>query len=180
MPANFIHPQNLQTKVPKTPDTTENIAFLKPICYYKDTKSALRQIRSEKMKTYDILLEAVEKNRRLILDAERYIWKHPETGYREWKTSAYLEQVFEELGYTLTKAGDIPGFYADADTGRPGPTVACWARWMLSSAPIIPRPIPRLALCTPVATMRSAPPCWGWPPLLKSLVRWMASAARFG
>lgn len=102
----------------------ENIAFLKPICYYKDTKSALRQIRSEKMKTYDILLEAVEKNRRLILDAERYIWKHPETGYREWKTSAYLEQAFEELGYTLTKAGDIPGFYADADTGRPGPTVA--------------------------------------------------------
>ena len=66
----------------------ENIAFEKPICYYEDTKSALRQIRSEKMKTYDTLLEAVEKNRRLILDTERYIWKHPETGYKEWKTSA--------------------------------------------------------------------------------------------
>lgn len=102
----------------------ENIAFEKPICYYEDTKSALRQIRSEKMKTYDTLLEAVEKNRRLILDTERYIWKHPETGYKEWKTSAYLEQAFEKLGYTLTKADGIPGFYADADTGRPGPTIA--------------------------------------------------------
>ena len=27
--------------------------------------------------------EAVEKHRQLILDTERYIWKHPETGYKE-------------------------------------------------------------------------------------------------
>ena len=76
------------------------------------------------MKTYDSLLLAVEKNRRLILDTERYIWKHPETGFKEWKTSAYLEEAFEKLGYTLTRAGNIPGFYAEADTGRPGPTIA--------------------------------------------------------
>lgn len=34
--------------------------------------------------------DAVEKYTSLILDAERYIWKHPETGYKELKTSAYM------------------------------------------------------------------------------------------
>jgi metal-dependent amidase/aminoacylase/carboxypeptidase family protein len=29
---------------------------------------------------------AVEKHRNLILEAERYIWQNPETGYKEIKT----------------------------------------------------------------------------------------------
>ena len=65
-----------------------------------------------------------EKHRQLILDALDYIWKNPETGYKEWKTHAYLEEAFAKLGYELTLAGDIPGFCAEVDTGRPGPTVA--------------------------------------------------------
>lgn len=68
-------------------------------------------------------ITAVDKHRQKILDALDYIWKNPETGYREVKTSAYLEKEYEKLGYELVKAGDIPGFYADIDTGRPGPTV---------------------------------------------------------
>ena len=63
----------------------------------------------------------VQAHRSEILAAEQYIWAHPETGYREWNTSAYLEQIFENAGYTLTKAGNSPGFYTDIDTGRPGP-----------------------------------------------------------
>ena len=35
--------------------------------------------------------KAVDKYRKLILDAERYIWNNPETGYKEVKTSKYLE-----------------------------------------------------------------------------------------
>ena len=66
----------------------------------------------------------VEKHRQLILDAEEFLWKNPETGYREWKTHAYLEEAFAKLGYELTLAGDIPGFTAEVDTGIPGPTVA--------------------------------------------------------
>lgn len=66
----------------------------------------------------------VEKHEKRILDAFDYIWKNPETGYREWKTHRYLKAQFEELGYTVVEAGNIPGFYADIDTGRPGPTVA--------------------------------------------------------
>jgi len=65
-----------------------------------------------------------EKHRDLILAAEEYIWKNPESGYREWKTTAYMEKVFEDLGYELHRAGNIPGFYADLDTGRPGPKIA--------------------------------------------------------
>lgn len=68
--------------------------------------------------------DLVAKHRKLILDALDYIWKNPEPGYREWKTHAYLEEAFAKLGYELTLAGDIPGFTAEVDTGRPGPTVA--------------------------------------------------------
>ena len=69
------------------------------------------------------IIRAVEKHRDLILEAERYIWAHPETGYREVETSKYLEEKFKALGYTLTLAGNIPGFITDIDTGREGPTV---------------------------------------------------------
>ena len=66
---------------------------------------------------------AVEKHRQLILDAERYIWRNPETGYKEYKTSKYMEETFENLGYSLVKAENITGFYTVIDTGRPGPHV---------------------------------------------------------
>ena len=69
------------------------------------------------------LLKSAEKHKQLILDAERYIWNNPETGFKEYKTSAYMAKIFEELGYTLTYAENIPGFYTTIDTGRPGPTL---------------------------------------------------------
>lgn len=68
-------------------------------------------------------LANVDKNRKLILDSLDYIWKNPETGYREWKTHAYLADIFRDLGYELIEAGNIPGFYTVLDTGRPGPEV---------------------------------------------------------
>lgn len=71
----------------------------------------------------DKISAAVEKYRELILEAERYIWKNPETGYKEYKTSAYLAENFEALGYKLTYAEGITGFYTVVDTGRPGPEV---------------------------------------------------------
>lgn len=65
----------------------------------------------------------VEKHRDEILATERYVWNHPETGFKEWETQKYLAKVFEDAGYELTYAGNIPGFYTDIDTGRPGPKV---------------------------------------------------------
>lgn len=72
----------------------------------------------------DRLLQAVEQHKDTILAVERHIWKNPETGYREWNTHAYLKEQFEQLGYDVTEAGNIPGFWTDVDTGRPGPTIA--------------------------------------------------------
>ena len=54
--------------------------------------------------------KAVEKHQKLILDSERWLWAHPETGYKEWESAKYMTDVFESLGYELTQAGDIPGF----------------------------------------------------------------------
>ncbi len=68
-----------------------------------------------------ILFDAVTKNRELILEAERYIWENPETGFKELKTSKYLEEKFIQLGYDIVKAEGITGFYTVIDTGLAGP-----------------------------------------------------------
>ena len=65
----------------------------------------------------------VDKYSDMIYKAERYIFANPETGFKEYKTSKYMEDAFEGLGYTLHKAEGITGFYTDIDTGRPGPKV---------------------------------------------------------
>ena len=44
----------------------------------------------------------VEKHREKILEVERYIWKHPETGFKEWNTTKYLAEIFEAAGYEPT------------------------------------------------------------------------------
>ena len=41
------------------------------------------------------IVDAVEKHRKLILDTERYIWNNPETGYKEFKTTAYLAEKYK-------------------------------------------------------------------------------------
>ncbi len=70
------------------------------------------------------IVNNVDTVRQLILDAERWIWAHPQTGYTEWQAHDYLVEKYEALGYTLVKAGNIPGFYTDVETGKPGPKVA--------------------------------------------------------
>ena len=67
------------------------------------------------------LVAAVDRSRQLVLNAERWLWAHPQTGYTEWEAHNYLKDAFLKLGYTLTEPGDIPGFFTDIDTGRPGP-----------------------------------------------------------
>ncbi len=69
------------------------------------------------------LLDALDKNRELILNAERYIWANPETGYKEVKTTEYLAEKFNDLGYNITRADGITGFYTTLDTGKPGATI---------------------------------------------------------
>ncbi|MDO5409581.1 MAG: amidohydrolase [Lachnospiraceae bacterium] len=65
-----------------------------------------------------------DTKRKLVFNAFEYIWKHPEIGYKEWKTSEYLEKEFSKLGYQVHTTRGIPGFIADLDSGRKGPKVA--------------------------------------------------------
>ncbi|MCL2007458.1 MAG: amidohydrolase [Treponema sp.] len=75
-------------------------------------------------KTVKRLNELIDQNRERILKAADFIWKNPETGYREWKTSKFMDEQFKELGYKTIHFDGVPGFYADIDTGRPGPSLA--------------------------------------------------------
>ena len=67
--------------------------------------------------------ELIRKHENLVLSAEKDLWKIPEVGYKEYKTDAYMKEKFRELGYTLTEAEDITGFYTILDSGKKGPTV---------------------------------------------------------
>lgn len=69
------------------------------------------------------IISAVEKHRERIFATERYIWAHPETGYKEKVTSEYMATQFRELGYDITLADGITGFFTVIDTGRPGPEI---------------------------------------------------------
>jgi amidohydrolase len=74
-------------------------------------------------KLAEILSNAIETQRQAMLDAADYIWKHPETGFKEWSATEYLSNKFRSLGYEIHAPKDIPGFYCDIDTGRSGPKV---------------------------------------------------------
>ncbi len=69
------------------------------------------------------LVSYVEKARKIIFEGEDFLWKHPETGFTEWESHRYLKEKWESFGLKVIEASDIPGFYADIDTGRPGPTL---------------------------------------------------------
>ncbi len=72
----------------------------------------------------DAVKAVMDEYRPQMLKAERDIWQHPETGFKEWYANGLLKDAFTAMGFELTEAGDIPGFYFDIDTGREGPTVA--------------------------------------------------------
>lgn len=63
----------------------------------------------------------LDKERAGMLEAERYLWKNPETGYKEYKSHAYMKACFEGLGYEVTEAEGITGFFTVVDTKRDGP-----------------------------------------------------------
>lgn len=70
------------------------------------------------------IISAIEARKDEIIGVGRYIWKNPEPGYREVKTSAFLADKLRMLGLTVKTGLAMTGFRADIDTGKPGPTVA--------------------------------------------------------
>ena len=91
---------------------------------------------------FEHLCAAVDKHREKIFEAERFIWNHPESGFREKVTSKYMEDKFRELGYELTMADGITGFYTVVDTGRPGPEILVFGELDALSCPTHPNADP--------------------------------------
>ena len=69
-------------------------------------------------------LAAIEAAKDSIIETGRWLWKNPESGYREVKTSAYIVNELRKLGLEVKTDLAMTGFRADIDTGKPGPTVA--------------------------------------------------------
>ena len=69
------------------------------------------------------LCDRIDNYRDLVLEAERYLWKNPEPGYKEYKTNKFMLEKFRALGYDVVEAEGITGFYTVLDTGREGPTL---------------------------------------------------------
>lgn len=73
--------------------------------------------------TYEQIAALVEERRAEMQAVLDFMEAHPAAGYREWESSNYLEKAYRDLGYAPTMAGNIPGFYVDVDTGKPGPRI---------------------------------------------------------
>ena len=67
---------------------------------------------------------AIENRSSQIIDIAKDLWRNPETGYREVRSSELLISALENLGFSVRKNLAITGFRADLDTGKPGPTIA--------------------------------------------------------
>lgn len=65
-----------------------------------------------------------EEQIKYILDIERKLWSMPETGFKEYKSTAFMSEVFKKAGYKTVSYEGLTGFYAEYDTGKDGPTVA--------------------------------------------------------
>lgn len=52
------------------------------------------------------------------------IYRHPESGFREFRTSKQVANQFRRLGLPVQELHNIPGVKATLDTGKPGPGLA--------------------------------------------------------
>ena len=89
-----------------------------------EVKTAMEEKNS---KWPEIVSREMEKYRGMMYDAEKFIWSHPQTGFKEWIAHDYLREKYTALGFKPVDAGNIPGFFFDIDTGKEGPTVAVLA-----------------------------------------------------
>ena len=69
-------------------------------------------------------LEAIEKNKDIIINTGKTILAKPELGYKEWETSRLVKERFTELGLSYRDGIALTGVRADAACAKPGPRVA--------------------------------------------------------
>ncbi len=68
--------------------------------------------------------KAIDARKDEIIEIGERIWKNPETGFREVKTSRLVSDAFKALGLPCREGLAVTGCRADLDSGRTGPTLA--------------------------------------------------------
>src|SRR5262249_36623581 len=68
--------------------------------------------------------EAIDKNAERVIAIGETIRKHPELGFKEFKTARLVEETFNSLGLASRSGLAITGVRADARGAKPGPTCA--------------------------------------------------------
>ncbi len=67
---------------------------------------------------------AIDTQRERIIEIGETIWKNPESGYREVKTSKLAKKTLEALGLKVTDSLALTGLRADLNGASAGPTLA--------------------------------------------------------
>ena len=57
-----------------------------------------------------LIVNNVDTVKQLILDAERWIWAHPQTGYTEWQAHDYLAEKYRHLDTHSSKPETFRAF----------------------------------------------------------------------
>ena len=70
------------------------------------------------------ICEAIDRNADRIIGLGERIRKHPELGFKEFKTARLAEETFSELGLKPRSGLAVTGVRAEASGARPGPTFA--------------------------------------------------------
>ncbi len=68
--------------------------------------------------------DCIDRRKDEIISIGEDIYRNPEIGFKEFRTSRLVADIFRSLGIKPFEFDDIPGVKATVDTGREGPAVA--------------------------------------------------------
>ncbi len=68
--------------------------------------------------------EAIDRRSREVIRLGEEVWKNPELGFKEYKTSEIVAQAFQDLRIECQKNVALTGVLAKVQSDKPGPTVA--------------------------------------------------------
>ena len=78
----------------------------------------------DKQQLKQAVMAAIDARREDILSISHEIYKHPETGYREFKTTELLADTLEKEGYTVERGIAYTGCRGKAADAKAGPKIA--------------------------------------------------------
>src|SRR5438067_1917296 len=84
----------------------------------------MAEVAISKAQVKDEIVTRIDARAETIVELGETIFRHPETGYKEFETAGRVQSALERLGLKVRNGLGITGLRAEIDTGRPGPTVA--------------------------------------------------------